>query len=158
MSHLFLKWVHVVSATILFGTGIGTAFYMLMANRRGNVLEIYSAARTAVLADYIFTAPAVVVQLATGLLLVQNLGYSLSDPWILLSLALYFFAGACWLPVVVLQIKMRDIAKTALEAGEPLPGHFQTLDRWWIALGALAFPAILAVLYLMVVKPIVWQP
>ena len=153
MSHLFLKWVHIVSATILFGTGIGTAFYMFMANRRGDALEIYSAARTVVVADYIFTAPAVVVQLITGMMLVQILGYSYSDLWVWLSLALYFFAGACWLPVVLLQIRMRDMAKAAVETGNPLPDHFRTFDRWWIALGAIAFPAVLAILYLMVFKP-----
>ncbi|MEM8744145.1 MAG: DUF2269 domain-containing protein [Pseudomonadota bacterium] len=153
MSHLFLKWVHVVSATILFGTGLGTAFYMFMANRRGDVAEIYSAARTVVVADYIFTAPAVLVQLITGVMLVQKFGYSFSDLWIWLSLALYFFAGACWLPVVWLQIRMRNMAKAALETGSPLPDHFRVLDRWWIGLGALAFPAILAVFYLMVFKP-----
>ena len=134
MSYLFVKWIHVVSATILFGTGIGTAFQMFMANRRGDASEIYSAARTVVLADFIFTAPSAVVQLVTGVMLVQMLGYSFSDLWVWLSLVLYFFAGACWLPVVALQIRMRNLAKTASEASGPLPAHFRTLDRWWIFL------------------------
>ncbi len=153
MSYLFVKWIHVVSATILFGTGIGTAFQMFMANRRGDASEIYSASRTVVLADFIFTAPSAVVQLVTGVMLVQMLGYNFSDLWIWLSLVLYFFAGACWLPVVALQIRMRNLAKTASETGGPLPAHFRTLDRWWIFLGALAFPALLVVLVLMVFKP-----
>ena len=148
-----MKWIHVVSATVLFGTGIGTAFYMFMANRRGNASEIYSAARTVVLADFIFTAPSAIVQLVTGVMLVQIAGYSFSDLWVWLSLILYVFAGACWLPVVALQFRMRDLAKTASDAGESLPDHFRTLDRWWIVLGSLAFPALLIVLFLMVFKP-----
>lgn len=153
MSYLLVKWIHVVSATVLFGTGIGTAFYMFMANRRGNASEIYSAARTVVLADFIFTAPSAIVQLVTGVMLVQIAGYSFSDLWVWLSLILYVFAGACWLPVVALQFRMRDLAKTASDAGESLPDHFRTLDRWWIVLGSLAFPALLIVLFLMVFKP-----
>lgn len=153
MSYLLVKWIHVVSATVLFGTGIGTAFYMFMANRRGNASEIYSAARTVVLADFIFTAPSAIVQLVTGVMLVQIAGYSFSDLWVWLSLILYVFAGACWLPVIALQFRMRDLAKTASDTGEPLPDHFRTLDRWWIVLGSLAFPALLIVLFLMVFKP-----
>ena len=153
MSYLLLKWIHIVSATILFGTGIGTAFQMLMANRRGDVSQIYFATRTAVLADLIFTTPAVVVQLITGVMLVQKLEYHFSDLWVVWSLVLYFFAGACWLPVVWFQVKMRDMAKAALASGNSLPDRYWTLDRWWIGLGMLAFPAILAVLFLMVFKP-----
>lgn len=153
MSYLLLKWIHIISATILFGAGIGSAFHMFMANRRGKIEEIYFAARTVVLADYVFTAPAVIVQLITGMMLIQMQDYSFTDFWIAWGLALYFFAGACWLPVVWMQIKMRDMAKSALETGEPLPDRFWKLDRWWILLGTLAFPAIIVVFYLMVFKP-----
>ena len=154
LSYLLLKWIHILSATILFGAGIGSAFHMYMANRQGKIEDIYFAARTVVLADYLFTAPAVIVQLITGVMLVQTLDYGFTDFWVMWGLALYVFAGACWLPVVRIQIKMRDIAKTALESEEPLPDNFWKLDRWWLILGSLAFPAILVVFYLMVFKPV----
>ncbi|MEO6608977.1 MAG: DUF2269 domain-containing protein [Aestuariivirga sp.] len=153
MDYLLLKWIHILSSTILFGTGLGSAFYMFMANRRKEIAGIYFAARHVVIADWLFTAPAVAIQFITGLLLVHIQGYSLTDGWVMLAVALYFFAGACWLPVVWLQIKMRDLAKLAIDADKALPAHFWALDRWWIGLGSLAFPAIMIVFWLMVAKP-----
>ncbi len=154
MSYLLLKWVHIMSATILFGTGIGSAFYMFMANRRGKVEEIFYATRMVVLADYLFTAPAVILQFITGVMLVHKLGYNFSDFWIAWGMGLYFFAGACWLPVVWMQIRMRNMAKKALVSGELLPESFWKMDRWWILLGSLAFPSLVGVFYLMVFKPL----
>lgn len=154
VSYLLLKWIHIVSATILFGAGIGSAFHMFMANRQGKVEEIYFATRTVVLADYLLTLPAVIAQLITGVMLVQALGHSFADFWIAWGLVFYVFAGACWLPVVWMQIKMRDMAKIASETNQPLPAVFWKMDRCWIILGSLAFPAILIVFYLMVFKPV----
>jgi uncharacterized membrane protein len=154
MAYLLLKWIHILSATILFGTGFGSAFYMYVANRQKNISEIYFATRHVVIVDLVFVAPAVIIQLITGIGLVQTMGYAWTDPWIMWGLALYFFAGACWLPVVWMQIRMRDIAKSALETGEPLPGRYWKMERWWIILGSLAFPAIIVVFWLMVSKPV----
>ena len=153
MSYLLVKWIHIVSATILFGAGIGSAFHMFVANRRGDVQGIYAAVRTVVLTDWLFTTPAVVVQLVTGVMLVTMLGAPFSAFWIFWGLALYFFAGACWLPVVWMQIKMREMAKAAANAGTALPARYWRYERLWIGLGALAFPALLVVFYLMVFKP-----
>lgn len=152
MDYLILKWVHILSATVLFGTGIGSAFYMFAANRRKNVSDIYFATRHVVIADWLFTTPAVIAQLLSGIAMVHISGFSYSDFWIMWGLVLYFFAGACWLPVVWMQIKMRDMAKQALESGEPLPERYWKMDRWWIALGSLAFPAVVVIFYLMVLK------
>ena len=154
MEYFIVKWIHILSATILFGTGIGSAFYMFMANRRKDVEAIYFATRHVVIADWLFTTPAILVQLATGLWLVHLGGHALNDFWVIWGLALYFFAGACWLPVVWMQIKMRDMAKMALETGSPLPERYWNMDRWWIILGSLAFPALLVVFYLMVARPV----
>ena len=153
MDYLILKWVHIVSSTILFGTGVGTGFFMLMANRSRDVASIYFAARHVVIADFLFTAPAVIIQLLTGLGLMNLTGFSLSDRWLTAGVALYFLAGICWLPVVWMQIQMRDMAKEALESGGVLPEFYWGLSRRWTALGCLAFPAVAAVFYLMVVKP-----
>jgi uncharacterized membrane protein len=153
MEYFALKLIHIISSTILFGTGIGTAFMMFMANRRKNVAEIYFATRNVVIADYIFTTPAIIIQLISGFFLMQDQGFSFSDKWLLLGVALYFFAGACWLPVVCMQIKMRDMAKVSLEENKVLPQLYWKMDRYWIILGSLAFPAFLVVFYLMIFKP-----
>ena len=153
MEYFLVKWVHIVSSTILFGTGIGSAFYLFMANRSKEVPSIYFATRTVVAADFLFTAPAAVVQLLTGLWLLRLTGYALGDNWVKWGLALYFFAGACWLPVVRMQIEMRDMARVAFETNTLLPARYWKRDKWWIALGSLAFPAIVIVFYLMVAKP-----
>lgn len=153
MEYLIVKWIHVVSSTILFGMGIGSAFYMFMANRTKSTSNIYFAAKYVVIADWLFTTPSVIIQLATGLYLVHLGGFSLSDIWIKWGLVLYFFAGACWLPVVWMQIKMRDMANAALKNKTKLPPRYWKFDRWWTILGSLAFPAIMVVFYLMVTKP-----
>lgn len=153
MDYLLLKWIHILSSTILFGTGIGSAFYLFMANRRKDLAGIYFATRHVVIADWLFTTPAVIIQLLTGIALMQSLGLSFSEKWILWALILYFFAGACWLPVVWMQIKMRDMAKAAIDTGTLLPSCYWVFDRWWIILGSLAFPAVIIVFYLMVMKP-----
>jgi uncharacterized membrane protein len=153
MDYIILKWVHILSATILFGTGIGSAFYVFAANREKNLASIYFATTHVVIADWLFIAPAVVVQFVTGVWLLYLTGYSLSDAWVRWGVALYFFAGISWLPAVWMQIKMRDLAKAALETGRSLPESYWRLDRLWIIAGSLAFPAIVVTFYLMVAKP-----
>ncbi len=153
MEYVIIKWIHVLSSTILFGTGIGSAFFMFMANRRNEIAGIYFATRHVVIADWLFTTPAVIVQLFSGLRLLHLTGYSSTDGWVAWGLILYFFAGACWVPVVWMQIQMRDMAKDSLQTGEALPERYWKMDRWWIILGSLAFPAIVVVFYLMVAKP-----
>jgi uncharacterized membrane protein len=153
MDYLLVKWIHILSATVLFGTGTGSAFYFFMANRRRNVANVYFTAVHVVIADWLFTTPAVILQLVTGVWLLKLTGYSLAERWVAWGLALYFFAGICWIPVVWLQIKMRDIAKVALEKEAPLPQAYWRLNRWWIVAGSLAFPAVVIIFYLMVAKP-----
>lgn len=115
MDYIVVKSVHILSSTILFGTGIGSAFYLFMANREKNIAGIHFAAVHVVIADWLFTAPAIIIQFATGMWLLHLTGYSLSDGWVRWGIALYVFAGLCWLPVVWMQIKMRDMAKVALK-------------------------------------------
>lgn len=153
MDYVIIKWLHILSSTILFGTGIGSAFFMFMANRGRNLSHIHFAVRHVVIADWIFTAPSVIFQLVSGLYLVHLGGYRLTDTWIIAALILYIFAGVCWLPVVWMQIKMRDMAALALSKGQDLPERYWAYDRWWIILGSLAFPAIVIVFWLMVAKP-----
>lgn len=153
MSYILLKWIHIVSSTILFGTGVGSAFFLLMANRSRDISAICFATRYVVIADWLFTTPAVIIQPLTGMLLIWMEGYSYTDGWILLALLLYIFAGACWLPVVWVQIKMRDMAQAVRQGKTELPTLYWELNRCWIALGSLAFPTVLIIFYLMASKP-----
>jgi uncharacterized membrane protein len=153
MIYFLLKFIHIISSTILFGTGIGSAFYMFVANRKKEISGIYFATRNVVIADFIFTTPAIIIQIISGIFLVINVGYNFSDLWIKWGLILYFFTGACWLPVVWIQIQMRNMAKIALENKTVLPNRYWILDKYWIALGCLAFLAMMIIFYLMIVKP-----
>ncbi|NBV05905.1 MAG: DUF2269 domain-containing protein [Proteobacteria bacterium] len=153
MEYFSLKLIHIISSTILFGTGIGSAFYMFMANRQKDVKVIYSTVKNVVIADWLFTTSAIVIQLISGIFLAKDQGYSLEDRWLVLGIILYFFAGFCWLPVVWIQIKMRDMAKMSVTKNATLPKLYWTMELWWITLGVLAFPAIIAVFYLMICKP-----
>lgn len=148
-----LKLIHIVSSTILFGTGVGSAFYMFMANRSRDVASIHFAARHVVIADWVFTTPAVIVQLLTGLAMMHVVGFEFDMGWLFWGLVLYLFAGACWLPVVWMQIKMRDMARDAYENNTPLPNAYWKMSHLWVVLGSLAFPAVMVVFYLMVMKP-----
>ncbi len=151
--YLLLKWLHVIGATVLLGTGAGIAFFMLMAHRTGDVRLIAGVARIVVLADYLFTATAVVAQPVTGVLLARMAGYSLTEGWILASIALYLFTGAFWLPVVWMQSRMRALAAAAAGSGDPLPAEYHRLFRLWFAFGFPAFTAVLAIFWLMIARP-----
>jgi len=148
-----LKWAHIVSSTVLFGTGLGTAFHGLASNMRGDLRGIVIANKNVVLADWIFTSPAVVVQPVTGVLLAMAEGFPLDAPWLLASVGLYVFVGCCWLPVVWLQVRMARIAEGCLSSGAPLPPAYRRYFRWWFALGWPAFLSMLAIFWLMVAKP-----
>jgi uncharacterized membrane protein len=126
MAYLFLKWIHIISATVLFGTGLGSAFFMFMANRRKDIAGIYFAVRHVVIADWLFTTPAIILQLLTGIALLRSGGYAWNDWWVKASLVLYFVVGTCWLPVVWMQIAMRDMAPKWINGGSFLVlWHFQ---------------------------------
>ena len=155
--YALLKLLHVLGATVLFGTGLGIAFFMLAAHRTGDAAAVAHAAGAVVLADFLFTATAVVAQPITGAALAYMAGYSLLDDWIALSLALYVFTGACWLPVVWLQMRMRDLAVAAARAGRPLPPRYHAYFRAWFALGWPAFTAVVAIFWLMLNKPRIWS-
>jgi uncharacterized membrane protein len=150
VEYLIVKWLHVLISTVLFGTGIGSAFYMLITSLDRDPRSVAHVARWVVVADWVFTTPAVILQPATGLYLVHLGGLPLSSQWLAWSLVLYAIAIASWLPVVWLQLRMRDVA---LAASTELPARYWTYLRWWTGLGFVAFFALLTVFYLMVVKP-----
>ncbi len=157
MLYLGLKYLHVIGAAVLLGTGAGIAFFMLLAHRTGNALVIANVARIVVIADALFTATAVIVQPITGGLLAWQLGYSLHDGWIVVSILLYLFTGAFWLPVVWMQIRLRNLAAAAAKSNGPLPPEYYRLFRWWFAFGFPAFGAVMMIFWLMIAKPAIFS-
>ena len=148
-----LQYVHIIGAAVLLGTGAGIAFFMLRAHFTRDVFVIAGVARIVVTADFVFTATAVVVQPVTGYLLAQFLGYPVFDGWIALSLILYGVTGAFWIPVVFMQIRMRNLAEAAVRAGTTLPRAYHRLFWTWFAFGFPAFAAVLGILWLMTTRP-----
>ncbi|MBO0764856.1 MAG: DUF2269 domain-containing protein [Hyphomicrobiaceae bacterium] len=153
MVYLVLKFLHVIGAVVLLGTGAGIAFFLLMAHRTGDAAVVAAVVRIVVVADFVFTASAVIVQPFTGFLLARLLGFSLCQGWITLSLLLYLVTGAFWLPVVGMQMRMRDLTHQAAHAGNPLPPEYHRLFSTWFAFGLPAFAAVLAIFWLMISKP-----
>jgi len=153
MEYLIVKWLHIVSSTLLFGTGIGSAFYLLFTSLSRDVRAIAVVSRHVVRADWLFTATTVVFQPLSGFYLAHLAGYPLSSRWIVWSVVLYLVAGACWLPVVWLQMRMRDMAQASARDGLALPALYWRYLRIWTALGVPAFFALIVVFYLMTAKP-----
>ena len=150
---ILARWMHVIGAAVLLGTGSGIAFFMLMAHRTKDAALIAHVAQTVVVADVLFTASAVIVQPLTGLWLAHQIGWPLATPWILWSVGLYIFIGCFWLPVVRMQMRMRDLARAAAESAVPLPPAYFRLYRLWFACGIPAFAAMLAIIWLMLERP-----
>lgn len=153
MDYLTVKFIHVVSSVALVGTGFGTAFYLFFANRSGSVAAQAVVSRLVVKADTWFTTPAVIAQPLSGFYMVYLAGIPLTTPWLAWAIALYLLAGACWLPVVWLQLKLRDMAAEAHAHNTALPAKYAQYARWWELLGYPAFAAMVVVFYLMVAKP-----
>lgn len=151
--YLWLKWSHILSSTLLFGTGLGTAFHMWFAHLRGDARVMAVVAENVVLADWLITTPMAVFQPASGIGLIWLGGYDPWAPWLLTTYGLYILAGACWLPVVGLQIRIRKLAQAADQTGTPLPVAYHRAMRRWFWLGWPAFGAFIAIFALMVIKP-----
>lgn len=148
-----LLWLHVVGACVLLDTGAGIAFFMVLAHRTRDPALVAHVAGTVVVADWLFTAPAVLLQPATGLALAHARSWPLGEGWLLLSLALYAVAGLFWLPVVRIQREMRNLARGAAVVGRPLPARYRRLYKVWFTAGWPAFAAVLAIVWLMTAKP-----
>jgi len=153
MEYVIVKWLHILSSTFLFGTGIGSAWYLLFAVISRNVAAIAVVTRIVVIADWLFTGTTMIAQPATGFYLIHLAGYPMHSAWIMYSISLFVLAALCWFPVVWLQMRLRDLSAAAASAGTPLPPAFWRYFKGWIVLGIPAFFAFLGVFYLMVAKP-----
>lgn len=153
MSYEIWKWLHVLSSTVLFGTGMGSAYYMFFASRTRDPRVVASVVGLVVWADWLFTTTTIVFQPLSGLFLARIAGFPLASPWLLWTYALYVLAGVCWLPVVWMQIRMRDMARQAVAEQTELPALYWRYLRYWVLLGIPAFFALVIVFYLMIAKP-----
>jgi uncharacterized membrane protein len=153
VTYALLKYLHVIGAMVILGTGMGIAFFMLMAHLSRDPAFIARTAGVVVLGDLVFTATAVAAQPVTGYLLIRETGMSLSDGWLVASLILYGVAGLFWVPVVWMQMRMRDLAAAAAAAGEALPASYHRLFRLWFAFGFPGFGSVLLITWLMIAKP-----
>jgi len=151
--YLTIKMIHILAAVVVAGTGTGIAFFMFMANRSNNIQAIAVTAKHVVLADWIFTFPAVVVQFITGIMLVNILNYSYSSVWFLVVISLFIFIGVCWLPVIFLQYRLKQLADQAIEEGI-LSDSFKKTMKLWTILGIPAFASVIVIFWLMVFKPL----
>lgn len=157
MVYFVLKYLHIIGAAVLLGTGSGIAFFMLLAHLSVNVFVIAGVARIVVLADFLFTATAVIAQPLTGFALIWYLGYPITEHWIVLSLLLYVLTGMFWLPVVWMQIQLQRLAAEAAANRSPLPKRYHQLFRLWFAFGFPAFGAVLGIFWLMIARPsVIW--
>ncbi len=150
--YLTLKLIHILAAVIVTGTGAGIAFFMFMANRSNNPQAIYVTAQHVILGDWLFTTPAIITQIITGVYLMNMQGYSFSAPWFYWVIGLFTFIGVCWLPVLRIQYKLRELAKSSIDSNQVTP-EFKSLMKTWTLLGIPAFTAILGIFWLMVFKP-----
>lgn len=152
--YLLIKTLHILTSTILFGTGIGIAFFMVRSYFTDNLQEKFYAARNTVLADYCFTLPAVIIQPLSGVVLIHMVGYAWDDLWLSLTYVIYIIAGICWLPVVWIQIQLKNMVAQSLRDGTELPARYHALFKVWFLLGWPAFIGLVVVFFLMVAKPV----
>lgn len=152
MDFTLIKTLHILSATVLFGTGLGIAFFMVRSHFTNDIHQKLYAARNTVLADMVFTLPAVILQPVTGAWLVMNGGYDFDEPWLMATYGLYVLAGVCWVPVVWIQIELKRMLQNAAAGRAPLPARYHTLFRLWFILGWPAFIGLVLIFYLMVAK------
>ncbi|MCG5259004.1 DUF2269 domain-containing protein [Cupriavidus gilardii] len=153
MDYMIVKWIHVVGSTLLFGTGVGSAFYLLVATLTRDSRAVAVTSRHVVIADWLFTASTAILQPVTGYMLMRIANFSWELAWLRVSILLYVVAIACWLPVVWLQMRMRTVSAAAAGAQAPLPPAYWRYFRWWFALGVPALFSFLAIFYLMIAKP-----
>jgi uncharacterized membrane protein len=151
--YFLVKYLHILGAAVILGTGTGIAFFMLMAHRSRDPAFIARTAATVVTADLLFTLSAVILQPVTGGTLMMLTATSVGERWLTASLVLYAVAGLFWIPVVFMQIEMRDLARSADASGDALPPRYHTLFRRWFLCGIPGFGAVMAILALMVAKP-----
>ena len=155
-AYLAFKWLHIVSSTILFGTGVGTAAQMWLAHMRGDVAAIATVTRNVVFVDWIFTGTSAVIQPLSGLMLIVLVGYDLWESWLVITYLLYVLTAFCWFRVVWLQIQIRNIAAEARDGATALPPIYYAYMRQWFWLGWPAFTSLMIVFALMIGRPALW--
>ena len=151
--YFIIKYLHVLGAIVILGTGSGIAFFMLTAHRSGDAAFIARTAASVVIADIVFTASAVILQPVTGALLMSMSATAFEARWLMTSLLLYVVAGLFWIPVIFMQVEMRDLARAANAKNQALPSRYFMLFRRWLLFGIPGFGSVMVILWLMIAKP-----
>lgn len=151
--YFLVKYLHVLGAIVILGAGSGIAFFMLMAHRSGDAAFVARTATTVVIADMLFTLSAVLLQPLTGFWLMALSSTGFTERWLMTSLGLYAVAGLFWVPVIFMQIEMRDLARVAAAENAPLPPRYFSLFRRWFLFGIPGFGSVMVILWLMIAKP-----
>ena len=146
-----IRLLHILSSALMFGVGIGAFWFMVTAARSGSPAAIAVTTRNAVRAEWFIAAPVALIQPTTGYLLMLQLGYSLHSRWFAAVVALYIFAGMCWVYLVKTELKLRDL--TAHSTATGLPAEFGRLFQRWTRLALGSFTGVLAIFWLMVFRP-----
>jgi uncharacterized membrane protein len=152
--YFLVKYLHVLGAIVILGTGGGIAFFMLMAHRTGDAAFIARTAAIVVIADMLFTLTAVLLQPVSGGVLMMLSSTAFNERWLMSSLGLYAVAGLFWVPVIFMQMEMRDLARDAARQNQPLPPRYFALIRRWFLFGIPGFGSVMAILWLMIAKPL----
>jgi uncharacterized membrane protein len=153
MIYFLVKYLHVLGAIVILGTGTGIAFFMLMAHRSRDAAFIARTAGVVVIADMLFTLSAVILQPLSGGFLMALSATRFAERWLLAPVALYAVAGLFWVPVVFMQIEMRNLAREAVAQSQSLPARYFTLFRRWFLFGIPGFGSVMIILWLMIAKP-----
>jgi uncharacterized membrane protein len=151
--YFVVKTIHIISATILFGTGLGIASLFFFSHLTQDASARRFAAIMTVRADFMFTLPAVILQPLSGAWLIWKGGFEWTDYWLTCTYALYALAGLCWVPVVILQIRMKQMLERQAQGHAIDQPAYDRLFRWWFALGWPAFGGLIITFFLMVTKP-----
>ncbi len=150
-----LKLLHILSAVVMTGTGIGLAYFLFLAVLTKKQEALVAIARWVIWGDWLFTLPAIITQIISGLLLVERLGWSFASVGMHWILTLYALMLVCWLPVIVIQYKLYHISLKILTEGQDVHCHpsFKRLFRLWVLLGSIAFVCVLLLFWIMIFKP-----
>ncbi|WP_455927777.1 DUF2269 family protein [Pseudomonas capeferrum] len=157
MLYLGLKYIHILAAIFLFGFGMGSYLYLIAASRTANPHVIAHVARMVVRFDTWITTPAGFIQIITGFLLIRLAGLPLTTEWVLTSLIIFLCVGALWLPVLVLQKRLQQMALSAVETGRVLDDGYAGVYRKWFWMGVFGFLGMFLIVMIMVTKMTPWQ-
>ncbi len=150
--YLLLKWVHILAAITALGANITYGLWISRAAKDPQALPF--VLHTVRILDSRIANPAYALLLVTGIALVIVAPWPWTTPWILVSLILYVTAFLLGILVYAPAFR-RQIALAESPAGPGSPEYAAAARRSNI-LGIVVTLIVVAIVYLMVVKPPLW--